>query len=93
MSTQNVILKIRVIPKRTTAGVAVGLFGAFVLLFPNVISKDNQNVILYIIEVVGATGIVDWAVKDRKVIKAWFKKIFTRKKKEVRDENSKPVDG
>jgi hypothetical protein len=81
MNSKDILTKVRAIPKRTTAGVAVGLFGLFTLLFPKAINEHWQNNIMYIIEALGATGIADWVWRNKKEALAYIKKLFTKKKK------------
>jgi hypothetical protein len=70
---------IRKFPKRTSAGVAVGVFGIFMLLFPHTMSEHWQNVTINIIEVIGATGVVDYCWRNKKQAWAWVKDRFHKK--------------
>ena len=74
--------KARTIPKRLTAGVAIGLFELFIQLFPNAMSEHWQTISYQAIGIVGATGIVDWAWRKRKEAFLYIKNLLTKKKKE-----------
>jgi hypothetical protein len=74
--------KARTIPKRLTAGIAVGIFELFLQIFPNTMSEHWQSITYNTIGIVGATGIVDWAWRKRKEAFLYIKNLLTKKKKE-----------
>ena len=65
----------------TSVVVMLLLFQVFQLAFPKVMGDQWQRVTLDAITVVGGTGIIDKAWRNRKEIKEFFKSIFTKKKK------------
>jgi hypothetical protein len=72
----------RNVPKRLTAGVAIGMFELFLQIFPNAMSEHWQGISYKTIGLVGATGIADWAWRNRKQAFSYIKNLFTKKKKE-----------
>jgi len=80
--------KARGIPKRLTAGVAIGVFELFLTIFPNAMSEHWQTISYKAIGVVSATGIIDWAWRASKEKRYqawdWIKNKFTKKQKEVK---------
>jgi hypothetical protein len=77
---QSAVDSARSIPKRLTAGVAIGVFELFLQIWPNVMSEHWQGITYKAIGIVSATGIADWAWRNRKQAWTWIKNKFTKKK-------------
>jgi hypothetical protein len=70
----------RNITRPTSVVVLEVLFELFKLIFPNSISIDESNTIYKILLALAGTGLIDKAIMNWKVIKEFFKSIFTKKK-------------
>jgi hypothetical protein len=80
MTAQVIYDSAKQIPKRATAGAAIGLFELFLLIFPELITIEVQALIYKAIGILGATGLADWIWRNRKNAFDFIKKLLTKKK-------------
>jgi len=68
------------ITRPTSVAVMLIIFQGFKLAFPDAMGADWQNFTIDAISVIGATGIIDKAWRNRKEIINWFTNIFKKQK-------------
>lgn len=63
----------------TSVVIMLLILQGFQLTFPNKIPENWENFALNVITIVGGTGIIDKAWRNRKEIKQWIINIFKKK--------------
>lgn len=76
------------VTRPTSVVVMTLLFEGFQLLFPDAMSTTTVLGTYKVLLALGATGIIDKTIRNRKNIAEFFKSIFTKKEKEKQNGKS-----
>jgi hypothetical protein len=73
------------ITRPTSVAIMLVLFQLFKLSFPNSMSNEWEDATYNAITIIGGTGLLEKLWANRKEIKEFFKQIFTKKERSVKN--------